>query len=72
MKQTSKGKETMRKKFKTKQILFAVNCMIVVAFISFLCGFTTNTIINNMIEDKISTLPLVRLVPDTGNSGNTQ
>ena len=32
----------MNKKKTIKQILFAVNCMIVVAFMSFLCGFTTN------------------------------
>ncbi len=69
---TGRGKRTMSKKFKMKQIIFAINCMIVVAFMSFLCGYTTNTIINNMIEDKFSSIPLVRVVPDKGNSSNTQ
>ena len=62
----------MNKKKTIKQILFAVNCMIIVAFMSFLCGFTTNTIINNMLEDKFLAIPLVKLVPDTGSAGNHQ
>ncbi len=62
----------MSKKSKIKQILFYAKCMILLAAISFLCGFTTDTIINNMIEDKFTTIPLVKLVPDSGDPGNTQ
>ena len=63
---------SMSKRIKLKQILFLVNSMFLVAFMSFLCGFISDTIVNNMIEDKFSTKPLEKVVPETSYSGNTQ
>lgn len=54
----------MSKKKKGKKILFTISCITLVASLSFLCGFTTDTIINNMIEDKFSSIPVIRIVSD--------
>ena len=57
----------MSKKSKVKQVLFAGGCIILVASMSFLCGYTTDTIINNMLDDKFSSIPLIRIVSANEN-----
>ena len=61
----------MSKKAKAKQVLFAGGCIILLASMSFLCGFTTDTIINNRLDDKFSSIPLIRIVPANDNSVTT-
>lgn len=57
----------MSNKSRAKQVLFAGGCIILVASMSFLCGYTTDTIINNMLDDKFSSIPLIRIVSANEN-----